>query len=497
MAEPPSRREVGGHWRMWRAARRADRLIRTGRSGEAWELVPRLPLAGALRVVARLAASGWSPLGPARGVFDRVLPAASLDPERVAPLLSGAAVPLTAIPGPRPVAALSFAPDAPTLAIARYDHGLETWDVRSGRLLHRHPSPDPETGLSSPAPPTLLPTMPGPLFIKRVLCLTGGRVLATAGRATGPYRDLLLARDDSLRHLARLPQEIAALLPLPGAGAALTYDGQVWVHSDDGATYRGVALELDEQAVPLWDATCSPDGRLVAVHSDRWASVHDRRTGRMLARTGPLPRLPGREEVTIRPSPELLPGLRVTAGVGRIISVAVRPDAAGLVVGTAEGATRLLDLDFNHQGELRPHRYGPTVLAAPAGGLVATTKTGVTRVYRWPVRDGPLELPTGAESPEGPVALSPRGWLLAAARAGQLRTGPATKVEQPDAGGVGLWDLTPWVLAPLLRRALGTVGADEMAVVREARTAAGVYRADEPTVLALDALLALLEDHVH
>jgi hypothetical protein len=87
--------------------------------------------------------------------------------------------------------------------------------------------------------------------------------------------------------------------------------------------------------------------------------------------------------------------------------------------------------------------------------------------------------------------------LLAAARVSQLRTGPAGKVEQPDGGQVGLWDLTPWVLAPLLRRAVGAVGADETAAVREARTAAGIYRADEPTVLTLDALLALLEGHVH
>ena len=44
--------------------------------------------------------------------------------------------------------------------------------------------------------------------------------------------------------------------------AVVTQQGQVWVHSTEGATHRGTALDLAEQNIPLWGAVVSPHGVL-------------------------------------------------------------------------------------------------------------------------------------------------------------------------------------------------------------------------------------------
>lgn len=108
----------------------AEREIRAGRPGDAWALLPGLPFSAALGVVSRLDAVGWSPPDPAGTVLRRVRPAARLPAGSLDAILSGVPSLLGAIPGSPPVSALSFAPDAPALAVTGYEHGLEVWSVR-------------------------------------------------------------------------------------------------------------------------------------------------------------------------------------------------------------------------------------------------------------------------------------------------------------------------------------------------------------------------------
>jgi WD40 repeat protein len=251
----------------------------------------------------------------------------------------------------------------------------------------------------------------------------------------------------------------------------------LWVHSDDGATYRGTALDLSTGGVPLWGAVSTVDGRLVAVYSYRTASVHELAGGQAIARTGPLPPLDGRAEVVVHPS-KVVPSLRFTLEAGRIGSLAFQPGGTGLVAGTVDGAVRLLGLDFSRQRELQPHRYFPVVQTAPDGRALVAAKDGAIRVYPWPPARPVLLRPV----PDGPVALSPTGWLLAAA--------------DSSAGGdrpTVVWDLTPLVLADAVRRPVSTV---DSAVVRDACAAARTYHGEGIMTTVLDALLAVVEGAV-
>lgn len=359
----------------------AEREIRAGRPGDAWALLPGLPFSAALGVVSRLDAVGWSPPDPAGTVLRRVRPAARLPAGSLDAILSGVPSLLGAIPGSPPVSALSFAPDAPALAVTGYEHGLEVWSVRPLSLLRRYGSPDAEAGPFGPAPPTLVRTRYSPvLSVEQAAFLPGGRVLTVSGRITGPYRDVHLAEGDSLRALARLPDEPAALLPAGGRAIAVTQHGQVWMLGDDDVR-QDAALDLDGEEIPLWGAASSPDGDIIAVYSHRSAGVFDRRSGRALARTGPLPPLRA-EVVTLRPT-ALLPGLVLSTDAGRIASIAFQPDGTGLIAGTVDGAVRLLDLDFRHQGEMLPHQFYPAVLTSAASKVAVTAKDGLVRVYRW------------------------------------------------------------------------------------------------------------------
>ncbi|MCX4471337.1 hypothetical protein OOK41_13640 [Micromonospora sp. NBC_01655] len=255
-----------------------------------------------------------------------------------------------------------------------------------------------------------------------MLCLPRRRVLAAVGPAGGPYRDLLLAEAGGWRRLSRLPDDVVALLRLPdGACAAVTAQGGTWIHADDGSSHRGAALDLPDDAVPVWGATGSPDGRLVATWSHTTATLVDRRTGELVAAAAPLEPLPGGDAtVTIRPSPAL-PDLRYDLAAGRIAHLDFLQDGDGLLAGTIDGAVRLLGPDFGARGTLTSHQRFPVVLAAPAGRIVVSAKDGVTRVHPWPTAgvDGTaVELRPAPGDPRGRIAMSPRG-LAARRRAGR------------------------------------------------------------------------------
>jgi hypothetical protein len=461
------------------AVRRAEREIRAGRPGDAWALLPGLPFAAALGVVSRLDAAGWSPPGPADSVLARVRPAARLPAGSLDAILAGVPALLGTISGNARVSALSFAPDAAALAVAGGEQGLDVWSVRPLSLLRHYDSPDAEAGPFGPAPPTAVRARYSPvLYVERAACLPGGRVLLVSGRLLGPHRDIHLAEGDSLRALARLPDDPVALLPIGDRAIAVTRHGQVWNLGDD-AVRQDATLDLDGAQIPLWGAASSPDGELIAVYSHRSAGVFDRRSGRALARTGPLPPLRS-EVVTLRPT-ALIPELVLTTEAGRIAAIAFQPDGTGLIAGTVDGAARLLDLGFGHQGEMLPHPFYPAVLTSPASKVAVTAKDGVVRVYRWG-DPAASELRAGAGPPEGAIALSATGLLLAVA---------PDQDRYPGHGRVTIWDLTPWVLAPVLRQPLRLASPAGAAAARHALTAAGGLGA--PARAALEALVSLLE----
>lgn len=487
------------HAHVRRVSRRAERLIRSGRLAEAGGLLPQLPFRPALRLLASLDAAGWAPAAPVGPVFDRVRPAARLAAEATAPLLSGRPQRLGTVADGASVVALSFAPDAPTLAVATYAHGLEVWGVRPLEMIRRYDPPDAERGPWGPAPPAMLRVEYSPtLWLQRAVALPRGRVLVTAGRSTGPYVDLYLAEGDDLLGEARLEQDSIALVPLPDRVLAVTNRGSVWVRADGGAVYQGLPLDLDRDTAPLWGVVASADGRRVATYSHQNASVHETSSGRALARTGPLPGMARGETVTFTIPATADLTFTLAQSAGRIGSVCFQPGGDGLIAGTIDGEVRLLGLDFSHQSQLLPHTQFATVLAAPAGKAVATIKDAMVRVYRWPERD-PIELRPGSNDPRGTVVFSPRGWLLAVApdqsalSAPQPRRAGRGGSDDQSACRIAVWDLTPWVLAPIIERELDTIDADDLTTIREALAAADIYRAGEATTLALDALLALGE----
>lgn len=485
----------GGSWREGsrRAGARRDRngiarLIQVGRHEEAFAAIPQLCFPDALTAIMRLVDADWSAPVEFAELAERVLPAARSGTGALVPFLAGAALALPGIASGRPVSGLSFAPDAAILAVALHEHGLQRWGIRPMDLIRYDPVPP--SGSSAAA---------GPCFVHQVVHLADDRVLLTAGRGVGPYRDLVLAAGDDLRYLTRMPGEIAALLRLPGgAGGAVTRHGDVLVHDGDG-TRRAPALDLAPGAAPLWGASGSADGQLIATYSQAGASVHDRWSGEAVARIGFLPPI-RRRTVSIRPSPQLLPDLTLTVNAGAVRSLDFQPSGEGLLAGMADGAVRLLGPDLSPRGELLPHRNPPAVLASPAGRLLVTAKGGLVRAYPWPPqpwpdrqsRSGrgrqdrgtvrPVELRPGPDAPEGAMALSPVGWLLATA-----------PVDSPGSCQIYLWDLTPVVLSPLMRRPLRSADAEDQATAREAATAARVYRADEATCHIVDALAALLD----
>ncbi|MCX4471336.1 hypothetical protein OOK41_13635 [Micromonospora sp. NBC_01655] len=126
-------------------AREADRLVGEGRQADAWAMLPRLTFPAALDVAVRLAGSDWTPPDGGSDLLDRALPAARLGPEALGPSLSGTPRPLPPVPGPGSVSGLSFAPDAPLLAVGRHAQGTEIWTTGTPSLVTRLPAPDPAT----------------------------------------------------------------------------------------------------------------------------------------------------------------------------------------------------------------------------------------------------------------------------------------------------------------------------------------------------------------
>lgn len=98
------------------------------------------------------------------------------------------------------------------------------------------------------------------------------------------------------------------------------------------------------------------------------------------------------------------------------------------------------------------------------------------------VESAAAEVRSGAGPPEGAIALSVTGLLLAIA---------PDRHRYPGHDRVMIWDLVPWVLAPVLRQPLRLAGPADVTAARHVLTAA--EGSDAATQAALEALVALLE----